>query len=89
MTPRQIDAEEYLNLKFKKGDKRRGQAMVLLAEAKLEERERILKIVDKLDFYHYKDYQSSDRANVDVMCRYGGFDKLKKELINEIKEIKK
>ena len=48
MTPRQIDAEEYLNLKFKKGDKRRGQAMVLLAEAKLEEQERILKIIDDL-----------------------------------------
>ena len=42
----EISGEEELDKYFPKGDKRRGEALMVLASTKLEEREKILKIID-------------------------------------------
>ena len=42
-----LDTEANLNKLFPKGNKDRGKALLVFATAKLEERERILKIVKK------------------------------------------
>ena len=44
----EVDAEKELDKYFPKGDDRRGQAMVILATARLQEQEKILKLIDKL-----------------------------------------
>ena len=44
----EVDGEKELDKYFPKGDDRRGQAIAVLAMTKLEERQRIIEIIEKL-----------------------------------------
>lgn len=66
-------AIEYLEEKFPKGDKRRGEAMCLLAIALAEQKKEICKLIKSLELTDFATNKKSNRLNV-------------KELLNKIKE---